>query len=144
MKLRLCRPGELGSIMSNYVNIGENQSYEWNIVPLNIYLYGVEDSRDRPLVAFQRVVSNRPAVVARRLSGPQPASPDVLDIFGPRLSRSPPAFVPAEMAVESRLHVPEILPSYLLLTLILVLLRYFVRLPLAFLSFFRGFARARL
>ena len=55
VKLRLCRPGELGSVMSNYVNMGEDQSYEWNIVPLNIYLYGVEDPRNRPLFASYRL-----------------------------------------------------------------------------------------
>ena len=48
-KLRLCRPDENGSVMSNYINIGEPQDFEWNIVPLNIYLYGVEDPRFRPL-----------------------------------------------------------------------------------------------
>ena len=48
-KLRLCQPGESGSVMSTYINIGEDQSFEWNIVPLNIYLYGVEDSRNRPI-----------------------------------------------------------------------------------------------
>src|SRR5262245_12082652 len=55
VKLRLCRPGELGSIMSNYVNIGEDESYEWNIVPLNIYLYGVEDPRNRALFASYKL-----------------------------------------------------------------------------------------
>lgn len=49
VKLRLCRPDENGSVMSNYINLGEPQGYEWNIVPLNIYLYGVEDPRFRPL-----------------------------------------------------------------------------------------------
>ena len=48
-KLRLCGPGELGSVMSTYINIGEDESVAWNIVPLNIYLYGVEDSRNRPI-----------------------------------------------------------------------------------------------
>ena len=47
--LRLCRSDESGSVMSNYINIGESQGFEWNIVPLNIYLYGVEDPRFRPL-----------------------------------------------------------------------------------------------
>jgi len=55
VKLRLCRPGEFGSIMSNYINIGEDESYEWNIVPLNIYLYGVEDPRNRPLFASNKI-----------------------------------------------------------------------------------------
>src|SRR5262245_15129753 len=55
VKLRLCRPGEFGSIMSNYVNIGEDQPFEWNIVPFHIYLYGVEDPSKRPLFASYRI-----------------------------------------------------------------------------------------
>ena len=50
VRLRLCRPNENGSVMSNYINIGEDQRFEWNIVPVNIYLYGVEDPRFRPLL----------------------------------------------------------------------------------------------
>ena len=46
IKLRLCRPGELGSVMSNYTTLGEDQPYEWNVVPLSIYLYGVEDPQN--------------------------------------------------------------------------------------------------
>jgi hypothetical protein len=55
VKLRLCRSGELGSVMSTYVNIGEDQSYGWNIVPLSIYLYGVEDPAKRPIFASYKV-----------------------------------------------------------------------------------------
>jgi hypothetical protein len=55
VKLRLCRPGELGSVMSTYVNIGEDQSYGWNIMPLSIYLYGVEDPAKRPIFASYKV-----------------------------------------------------------------------------------------
>jgi hypothetical protein len=49
VRLRLCRPDEQGSVMSNYINIGEDQPFEWNIVPLSMYLYGVEDPTDRPV-----------------------------------------------------------------------------------------------
>ena len=54
-KLRLCAPGESGSVMSTYINIGEDRSFEWNIVPLNIYLYGVEDPRNRPIFASFKI-----------------------------------------------------------------------------------------
>ena len=54
-KLRLCGPGELGSVMSTYINIGEDRRFDWNIVPLNIYLYGVEDSRNRPIFASFKI-----------------------------------------------------------------------------------------
>ncbi len=49
VKLRVCGPGEEGSVMSNYINIGEDQRFEWNVAPLNVYLYGVEDPRHRPI-----------------------------------------------------------------------------------------------
>jgi hypothetical protein len=55
VKLRLCRPGELGSVMSTYINIGEDQPFEWNIVPLNIYLYGVEDPQNRPIFGSSKI-----------------------------------------------------------------------------------------
>jgi hypothetical protein len=50
VKLRLCLPGEEGSVMSNYTTLGEDQPFEWNVVPLSIYLYGVEDPENRPLI----------------------------------------------------------------------------------------------
>ena len=55
VRLRLCRPDENGSVMSNYINIGEPQGFEWNLVPLNTYLYGVEDSRFRPLFGSYKI-----------------------------------------------------------------------------------------
>ena len=55
VKLRLCRPGETGSVMSNYINIGEDRPFEWNVVPLNVYLYGVEDARHRPLFGSYKI-----------------------------------------------------------------------------------------
>jgi hypothetical protein len=55
IRLRLCRPGELGSVMSTYINIGEDLPYEWNIVPLNIYLYGVEDPKYRSLFGSNQI-----------------------------------------------------------------------------------------
>ncbi len=55
IKLRLCRDGEEGSVMSNYTTLGEDQPYEWNVVPLSVYLYGVEDPRDRPLFGSAKI-----------------------------------------------------------------------------------------
>jgi hypothetical protein len=53
--LRLCGPGESGSVISTYINIGEDRSVEWNIVPLNVYLYGVEDAGNRPIFASYKI-----------------------------------------------------------------------------------------
>ena len=55
VKLRLCLPGEQGSVMSNYTTLGEDQPFEWNVVPLNVYLYGVENPRYRPIVGSQKI-----------------------------------------------------------------------------------------
>src|SRR5690349_23600580 len=55
IKLRLCRAGEHGSVMSNYTTLGEDQPFEWNGVPLSMYLYGVEDPQNRPLFGSQKI-----------------------------------------------------------------------------------------
>ena len=55
IKLRLCGPGEYGSVMSVYINIGEDQPFGWNIVPLSVYLYGVEDPGKRPIFGSYKV-----------------------------------------------------------------------------------------
>lgn len=62
VKLRLCRPGEEGSVISNYTTLGEDRPYEWNAVPLSIFLYGVEDLANRPLFGsekFKRALEER-------------------------------------------------------------------------------------
>jgi hypothetical protein len=55
VKLRLCEPGEEGSVMSNYTTLGEDKPFEWNIVPVSVYLYGVENPRYRPIVGSQKI-----------------------------------------------------------------------------------------
>jgi hypothetical protein len=55
VKLRLCRPGEEGSVISNYTTLGEDQPYQWNAVTLSMYLYGVEDPRNRSLFGSAKV-----------------------------------------------------------------------------------------
>lgn len=55
VKLRLCGPGEQGSVMSNYTALGESEPFEWNIVPLSVYVYGVEDPRERPLLGTREI-----------------------------------------------------------------------------------------
>jgi hypothetical protein len=51
VKLRLCGLHEQGSIMSNYTTLGEDEPFEWNIVPLSVFVYGVQDPQNRPLFA---------------------------------------------------------------------------------------------
>jgi hypothetical protein len=51
IKLRLCQPGEQGSVLSNYTTLGEDQPFQWNVVSFNRFVYGVQDPADRPLFA---------------------------------------------------------------------------------------------
>ena len=55
VRLRLCRPDEPGSVMSNYTTLGEDQSFEWNITALNVYLYGATDPDDQPVFATEKI-----------------------------------------------------------------------------------------
>ena len=55
VKLRMCEPGENGVVLTNYRLFGEDRRYEWNAIPLNVYLYGVEDESARPLYASPTV-----------------------------------------------------------------------------------------
>lgn len=55
VKLRLCFGGEKGSVLSTYSDFGEDDNYEWNVVPLQVYLYGVQGVSKRPLLASERV-----------------------------------------------------------------------------------------
>jgi len=55
VKLRLCRPGEEGSVISNYINIGEDEKFEWNIAPLSMYVYGTQDARLRPMFGSEKL-----------------------------------------------------------------------------------------
>ena len=57
IRLRLCRPGENGSVMSNYINLGEDERYEWNIAPFNLYVYGVENPENRPVFGTEKIKS---------------------------------------------------------------------------------------
>ena len=55
VKLRPCRPDEMGSIISNYTTLGEDQPFEWNDVPLSVFLYGVDDPQFRPLIGLPQI-----------------------------------------------------------------------------------------
>ena len=55
VKLRLCRPDENGSVMSNYINLGEDERYEWNIAPFNLYVYGVDEPTNRPVFGTEKI-----------------------------------------------------------------------------------------
>ena len=49
VRLRLCQPGEPGSVISNYSGLGEARPYAWNVAPAPIFFYGVENPDEIPL-----------------------------------------------------------------------------------------------
>ena len=52
VKMRLCRPDEQGSVLQNYEDYKEDRPYEWNVVPLSVYLYGVNSMDEKPLFGY--------------------------------------------------------------------------------------------
>ncbi len=62
IRLRVCRAGESGAVVSSHPDLGEPGNYEWNASALNVYLYGVNDARQAPLyatVALRRLLQER-------------------------------------------------------------------------------------
>lgn len=47
-RLRICRPGEMGAVVSRYHKVG---GYDWIAIPLVPYLYAVEEEGSIPLLA---------------------------------------------------------------------------------------------
>jgi hypothetical protein len=47
--LRMCRPDENGVVLSAYPEWGQEVPYKWLAVPLNIFLYGVDDPKLVPI-----------------------------------------------------------------------------------------------
>jgi len=55
VRMRLCRPGEHGSVISKYTPISENTDYDWAIVPFDQFLNGFESPALAPLIATARL-----------------------------------------------------------------------------------------
>lgn len=54
IKLRRCKPSELGAVVSRYTPMG---GYDWYAIPLIPYLYAVEKPEDIPLYADPKLVA---------------------------------------------------------------------------------------
>jgi hypothetical protein len=55
VKMRLCRPGERGSVVSRYAPFSEHENYDWAIVPFDAYLHGLESPELAPLIATRKL-----------------------------------------------------------------------------------------
>jgi hypothetical protein len=65
-KLRLCEPGEQGTILTTFPNFGEQYPYEWNAVPLSLYLQGSTDAETMPLYASPALKHAQESAAANR------------------------------------------------------------------------------
>ena len=66
IELRLCGPGEKGIILTAYPDFFERFPYEWNAVPLNLYLYGSTDAGMMPLYGSPALKRAQESAVANR------------------------------------------------------------------------------
>ncbi len=74
VKLRLCRPGEIGVVISRYHNVG---TYDWIAMPVLPYLYAVERPDDVPESVDPSMVSHLRDVYRRlHLRGVAPDGPE--------------------------------------------------------------------
>lgn len=59
VKMRLCRPGERGGVVSKYSPLSEYEDYDWAIVPFDEFMHGFASSEHAPLFgthSLQRVI----------------------------------------------------------------------------------------
>jgi hypothetical protein len=59
VKMRLCRPGEHGAVVSKYSPLSEYEDYDWAIVPFDEFMHGFGASELAPLIGthgLQRVI----------------------------------------------------------------------------------------
>ena len=59
VKMRLCRPGEHGGVVSKYAPLSEYEDYDWAIVPFDEFMHGFGASELAPLIGthgLQRVI----------------------------------------------------------------------------------------
>ncbi|HKV23551.1 MAG TPA: hypothetical protein VJN93_03075 [Candidatus Acidoferrum sp.] len=101
--------------MSNYTTLGEDQPYEWNIVPLSIYLYGVEDPRNRPLLGTEKIKRLLEERYRENYLGPYCASSECRtsmkaewrEMVGATFERSMYAFILATTVEQDRAFIAE-------------------------------------
>jgi hypothetical protein len=55
VRMRLCRPGEHGGVVSKYTPFSEHEDYDWAIVPLEEYLHGFGSPALAPVIATRNL-----------------------------------------------------------------------------------------
>lgn len=57
VKMRLCLPGESGSVVSTYAPLSENENYDWAIVPFEEYMHGFAAPGFAPMIGTRKLQS---------------------------------------------------------------------------------------
>jgi hypothetical protein len=57
IKMRLCRPGESGGVVSKYAPLSQHEDYDWAIVPFEEFLHGVASRELAPLIGTPKLQS---------------------------------------------------------------------------------------
>ena len=57
IKMRLCLPGESGGVVSKYAPLGEQEDYDWAIVPFEEYMHGFASPDLAPMVGTPKLQS---------------------------------------------------------------------------------------
>ena len=74
VKLRLCHAGEQGTVLTAYPDFHEAAAYQWNAIPLSLYLYGslhAQDAAlDTPLYASPALKRARESAAAQQFLAP--------------------------------------------------------------------------
>lgn len=55
VRMRLCRPGEQGGVVSKYTSLSEREDYDWAIVPFEAFLHGFAAPELAPLIGTPRL-----------------------------------------------------------------------------------------
>jgi hypothetical protein len=57
VRMRLCLPGESGSVISKYSPLSEHEDYDWAIVPFEEYMHGFASPNFAPMIGTRKLQS---------------------------------------------------------------------------------------
>jgi hypothetical protein len=57
IRMRLCRPGESGGVVSKYAPLSQHEDYDWAIVPFEEFLHGVGSRELAPMIGTPKLQS---------------------------------------------------------------------------------------
>lgn len=67
-RLRHCKPGEEGAVITTYPELGTKTNYKWIALPLTAFLYAVTSQGDKPLYGMAKSDAICETIIALRTS----------------------------------------------------------------------------